>query len=135
MALGVGLVVAVVAALLRSILDVTVGLLALAMVGGWVVGAAVRRGAWGGEPHRASSAPELLGLALGALTWVVALVLAWVVALAILPGSERSLPERLSATPLLDWLTPQVPLVDLACLLLAAVLGWAGARSRATTSA
>jgi hypothetical protein len=127
--LGAGAIVAIVAALLRSILDVTTGLLAVAVGGGWLVGAAVRSGAWGGEPHRASVTPELLGAALGALMWVVGLVLAWIVALAILPGSERSLLERLAATPFLDWLGPQVGLADLLSLGLAAALGWLAARS------
>jgi hypothetical protein len=126
---GVGSGVAILAALLRSVLDLTTGLIALALVGGWAVGAAVRRGAWAGMRHRRSSAPEMLGLILGALTWVAALVLAWVVAMAILPGSERTLLERLAATPLLDWLAPQAGLADLVCLGAAAILGWYGARS------
>ena len=126
---GAGAGIALAAALLRSILDVTTGLLALAVAGGWLVGAAVRQGAWGGEAHRGSAAPELMGAVLGALTWIVGLVLAWVVALAILPGSERSLAERLAATPFLDWLGPQVGLADLLALLLVTMLGWVAARS------
>lgn len=129
---GTGLLVALAAALLRSVLDVTVGLLALAAVGGWAVGAAVRQGAWGGMAHRASAAPEAIGCLLGAAAWVASLVLAWVVAMAILPGSARTLPERLVATPFLDWLGPQAGLADLACVGLAAFLGWFGARSAAT---
>jgi hypothetical protein len=128
----VGLAVAVAAGLLRSILDVTTGLIALAVVGGWGVGAAVRRGAWAGMPHRSSSAPEVLGLLLGAATWVAALVLAWVVAMAILPGSERTLLERLAATPLLEWLEPQAGLADVLGLGITALLAWYGARSAGT---
>jgi hypothetical protein len=126
-----GILVALAAALLRSILDMTAGLVALAVAGGWVVGAAVRRGAWAGLPHRASAAPELLGMLLGALTWVIALVLAWVVAMAILPASERTLLDRLAGIPFLDWLSPQLGLGEVAGLVLAAILGWFGARSRA----
>jgi hypothetical protein len=131
--LGTGAVVAIAAALLRSILDVTTGLLAVAVAGGWLVGAAVRYAAWGGEPHRASAAPELLGGVLGAVTWIAGSLLAWVVALAILPGSERSLLDRLAATPFLDWLGPQVGLADLLSLGLATVLGWLAARSAPVT--
>lgn len=110
----------------------TTGLLAVAVAGGWAVGAAVRRGAWSGMAHHPSVAPEMLGAGMGALAWIVGLVLAWVVALAILPGSERSLPERLSATPFVDWLGPQLGLADVLSLLLATALGWFGARSVAT---
>jgi hypothetical protein len=73
-----------------------------------------------------------MGLLLGALTWVAALVLAWVVAMAILPGSERSIVERLAGTPFLDWLSPQLGLAEPLGLVLAAFLGWVGARSPAT---
>ncbi|MFN8519249.1 MAG: hypothetical protein U0667_07655 [Chloroflexota bacterium] len=130
----VALVVALVAGLLRSILDVTLGLVVVAGAGGWLVGAAVRRGAWSGLAHRPSPTPEVLGLSLGAAAWVAALVSSWLVAMAILPGSARSFPDRLAATPFLDWLGPQVGLLDLLCLVLAAVLGWMGARSAATAS-
>lgn len=132
MGIGAALLVAIAGGLLRSVLDVTVGLLALAVAGGWVVGAAVRRGAWGGLAHRASVAPEVLGLVLGAVTWVLVLVVAWVVAMAILPGSERTLLDRLAATPLLDWLAPQLGPADVLSLVLAAGLGWFGARSSAS---
>lgn len=133
--IGVGVTVALAAAVLRSVLDVTVGLVAVAAVGGWLVGAAVRRGAWAGMAHRRAALPEVLGLVLGALTWLVALVLAWVVSMVILPGSDRTLLERLMATPFLDWLGPQLGLADLLCLTLAAVFGWLGARSAPTTTA
>jgi len=104
------------------------------VAGGWAVGAAVRRGAWAGLPHRASAAPEVLGLLLGAATWIAGLALAWLVAMAILPASERSLIERLAGTPFLDWLGPQLGLADVLGLVLAALLGWFGARSAATVA-
>ncbi len=137
LALGVavGLLMALAAALLRSVLDLTAGLVAVAIAGGWLVGAAVRRGAWAGLPHRPSAAPETMGLILGVFTWVAALVLAWVVAMAILPGSERTLTERLAGTPFLDWLTPQLGLADVLGLVLAGLFGWIGARSAATARA
>jgi hypothetical protein len=137
LALGVavGLLVALAAALLRSVLDLTAGLVAVAIAGGWLVGAAVRRGAWAGLPHGPSAAPEGVGMTLGLLTWVSSLVLAWVVAMAILPGSERSLVEHLTGTPFLDWLAPQLGLADVLGLALAGLFGWIGARSAATAPA
>jgi hypothetical protein len=69
---------------------------------------------------------------LGLLTWVVGLLLAWVVAMAILPGSERSLVERLTGTPFLDWLMPQLGLADVLGLVLAGLFGWIGSRSAPT---
>ena len=135
-AIGLGLAaalgVAAVSALLRGILDLSAGSIAIAVAGGWVIGAAVRQGAWGGQPHRASSAPIIVGACLGALCWLAGLVGAWLVAMAILPGSSRTFPDRLAATPFLDWLSPQIGLADVLSLLLFAAFGAVGARSAAT---
>jgi len=137
MARGIGLglvavvVVVAVGALLRGILDLSGGVIAVAIAGGWVIGTAVRRGAWAGRPHRASSAPVIWAAILGALCWLVGLVGTWLVAMAILPGSSRTFLERLAATPFLDWLAPQLGLADLLSLLLFVGFGWFGARSAA----
>ena len=130
--LAAALAVAVVCAVLRGILDLTVGIIAIAVAGGWVVGAAVRQGAWDGQPHRTSAVPVLIGAALGGLCWLAGLVGAWLVAMAILPGSSRTFTDRLAATPFLDWLSPQIGLADLLSLLLFVLFGAIGARSAAT---
>jgi hypothetical protein len=108
-ALGVALVTAIAWAILRSVLDITVGSLVVTAFGGWGIGAALRRG--GISPVVAA------GLAVAA--WVAAMLLAWLVAMAILPGSDRSLGERLWATPFLDWLTPQLGIVEVGALIVA----------------
>jgi len=126
------LVVALLGALLRGILDLSGGIIAVAVGGGWAIGAAVRLGAWGGQLHRASSAPTLTGAILGALCWLASLVGAWVVAMAILPGSSRGFLDRLVATPFLDWMGPQLGLADMLSLLLFAGFAWFGTRSSGT---
>ena len=78
------------------------------------------------------SAPGVVGGALGAACWLAGLVGAWLVAMAILPGSSRTFTERLSATPFLAWLEPQLGLADLLALGLFAVFGVIGARSAST---
>ncbi|MCY7419575.1 MAG: hypothetical protein LH650_14010 [Chloroflexi bacterium] len=135
-AVGLGvsvvLVLALLCALLRRVLDLSGGIIAVAVGGGWAIGAAVRRGAWGGQPHRASSSPVLLGALLGGVCWLAGLTGAWLVAMAILPGSSRSFPDRLTGTPFLDWMGPQLGVADLLSLVLFVALGWFGARSVAT---
>jgi len=135
-AVGLGVsavvVVALLSALLRGILDLSGGIVAVAVGGGWAIGAAVRQGAWGGQQHRASSAPVRLGALLGGGCWLAGLIGAWLVAMAILPGSSRSFPDRLAGTPFLDWMGPQLGIADLLSLMLFVALGWFGARSRAT---
>ncbi len=130
--LSVVLVVALLCALLRGILDLSGGIIAVAVGGGWTIGVAVRQGAWASQPHRASSAPVLLGALLGGACWLAGLVGAWLVAMAILPGSSRSFPDRLAGTPFLDWMGPQLGVADLLSLLLFVALGWFGARSAVT---
>lgn len=124
-----GLAVAAVSALLRSILDYGVGLLVVAGAGGWLVGAAIRFGAWSGRPHRASRTPELLAALLGLFTWVAGLLGAWLVAMAILPGSSRTFLDRVADTPFLDWVAPQLGVLNVVELLLLVGLAWYGARS------
>lgn len=118
-------------ALLRGILDLSAGIMAVAAVGGAGIGAAVRSGAWGRRPHRHSTAPVRLAVALAALTWIGGLVASWLVAMAILPASSRTLGERISDTPFLDWVAPQLSALDLVELALLVGTAWYVARSAA----
>jgi hypothetical protein len=52
--------------------------------------------------------------------------------MAILPASSRSLPDRLIATPFLDFVGQQFGLADVLALLLFIGFAWFGARSAAT---
>ena len=127
------LAVAVVGALLRGILDLTGGLIAR------------RRRRWLGHrrrgPHGVVGRPGASAVIarrrssrrrLGALGWLATLVGAWLVSMAILPASSRSFPDRLVATPFLDWVGPQLGLADVLALLLFIGFAWFGARSAAT---
>ena len=97
--LGASAATVIVSALLRDILDLSFGLLVVAGVGGWLIGAGVRFGAWAGRPHLGSRLLGVIGAALGALCWLLGLVAAWLLSMAILPGSSRSFGDRLTATP------------------------------------
>src|SRR5690349_12636887 len=91
--LAVVLLVGVASALLRSVLDMTTGLVAVAALGGWLIGAGVRTGAWGGRAHAPSSLPGMLAVALGVVAWLAGMLGAWLVAMAILPASSRAFEE------------------------------------------
>jgi hypothetical protein len=123
-ALGLGLLgvvgTAAAMALLYGVLSITIGLIAVAVVGGWSIGAGVRHGAWGGQSHRPSGAPAALAILLAAVAWLGGLVAAWLVSLALIPASSRTFLERVAATPFLDWLSPQfggLEVIDLLILL------------------
>jgi hypothetical protein len=115
---------------LTGVLDVRPGLLVVAVIGGWAIGAAVRWGAWGGAPHLPSSRGPLVAGVLGAGAWLGGLIVAWVVAQALLQGSARSLPERLAATPFLDWLLPQLGILEPIALVLLVGVAAYSARDR-----
>jgi hypothetical protein len=123
----VALAVAVVAALawsiLRGILELSVGLLVVSALGGWGIGAALRR-----------SVPSwALALGLGTAAWVLSLVLTWVITRVTLL-SDRPLDERLAQTPFLDFTAQQFGLLEVVSLALfagAAVIG-VGRLSRPT---
>jgi hypothetical protein len=123
--LAAGLGAALLAAMFHAVLSIT------AVLGGWLIGVGVRTGAWRGRPHRPSRTPLALAAALGIVTWVGGHVLSWLLSMAILPGSSRTLPERVVATPFLDWVGPQLGPLDLVSLLLLVGVAWAAAHSSA----
>jgi hypothetical protein len=118
-------------AVLQGVLDLSAGLLAVSAGGGWLIGAAVRQGAWAGQVHRRSRRPQGAAIALAATAWVGGQVASWVVAMWILPGSTRTFEERLADSPFLDWLGPQLGLLEFLELALLVGLAWYGSRSSA----
>jgi len=119
LALAVGLAGAVAWALLKGILEFP-GVLAVAVVAGWGMGALLWQA--GVQP--------LLAATIAAGAWLVGLVLTWLLAMALLPDSTRTLPERLEATPFLEWQAPQFGAIEIAGLVLYVLAALYGARSR-----
>ncbi len=120
MAIAVALLVAVAWALLRGILELGPSLLAVAALGGWAIGALIRQ----------ASGPMLLAVGISAVAWLLGLVGTWLVSMAVLQGSTRSFPERLAATPFIDWMRPQLGLLEPAGLLLLVAAAAYGSRRR-----
>ena len=115
LALAAGLATAVAWAVARVILELGPGSLVIAGIGGWAIGSLMRQ----------ALGPPLLAAALGGLAWLAGLTLTWLLAMAVLPGSMRTFAERVGATPFLDWLAPQLGLLEAAALLvLAGLAAW-----------
>lgn len=121
----VALLAALVWALLKGILDYGLGLIVIAALGGWAIGALL----W-----QVRASPLWAALVAG-LAWLLGLVLTWVVAMAILPDSARTFVERLQGTPFIDWLSPQFGILELAGLAIYVVAGLYGARPRTPPAA
>jgi hypothetical protein len=125
--------IALVFGTMHAILSVTAGLIALSALGGWLIGAAVRWGAWGGAFHRPSNAPPTLAAAIAIAAWVGGLVAAWLLSMTILPGSTRSFAERVAGTPFLEWVGPQLGPIQVLELALLVGVATVTAAARATT--
>ena len=107
LAIGVALVAAVAWSILRGILELSVGLLVVSALGGWGIGATLRR-----------SLPSMpLAVTLGVGAWVASLVLTWLVTRMTLL-SDRDLIGRLTQTPFLDFTAQQFGVLELLSLLL-----------------
>jgi hypothetical protein len=115
----IGLLGAVAWALIKGILEFP-GVLAVAVVAGWAIGAVL----W-----QVRATPVLAALIAGG-TWLAGLVLTWLVAMAVLPGSSRTFLERVEATPFLEWQGPQFGPLELLGLLLYVGAALYGARPR-----
>ncbi|MGD8485192.1 MAG: hypothetical protein PVG27_03155 [Chloroflexota bacterium] len=118
-AVAVGLLSAAVWALVKGVLEFP-GVLAVAVVAGWAIGALL----W-----QVRGSPALAAL-IAAGAWLVGLVLTWLVAMAILPGSSRTFLERVEGTPFVDWLMPQFGPIELLGLILYLGAALYGARPR-----
>ena len=117
----IGLLAAVTWALVKGILEFP-GVLAIAVVGGWAIGAVLWQ----------VRARPLLAALIAAAAWLIGLLLTWLVAMAILPGSSRTFLERVEATPFLEWQGPQFGPLELLGLLLYVGSALYGARPRST---
>ena len=106
-------------ALIKGILEFP-GVLAVAVVGGWAIGALLWQ----------VRATPVLAIAIGILAWGIGLVLTWLVAMAILPSSARTFLERVEGTPFLDWMGPQFGAVEMVGLVLYVAAAAYGARPR-----
>lgn len=129
LAYGVGMAIAFAGAwvVLKSILDLSVGLVFLSAIAAWLTGTAVALGAEPGSFRRQRST-MLLAMAVCVGIWFFGSYAAYLVSLAILPESTLDLFGRMTNAPFVDVLAadfiPGGP-IELATL---AVFGWLGAR-------
>jgi hypothetical protein len=115
---------------LWGVIQLQWGLIAAAVMGGWVVGAGVRHGAWKGALHPRAIRVQLLGGALGLGSWLGGSFVAYLLSRVVLP-SDLDLGGRLAALPFADYLSLEyeaAPIVHAAALVALAIMGWRTAR-------
>jgi hypothetical protein len=122
--------VALVYAVLSEPLELTLGLLAIAFFGGWLIGNGVAYGAWSNKQHDTYRPLRWTALALSVGAWLVALALAYTISQALIPQASTSLSTRLTLGGFFDYLAGLeiVPVIHVIALALMAFMAWRGAR-------
>jgi hypothetical protein len=116
--------------LLSEPLELTLGLLAIALFGGWFIGHAIEYGAWSGRPHETYKPFQWLALALSIGAWVAALFFAFTMSQVFIPASSLPLVQRLTIDGFTTYLSGLefVPVVHVVSLAVLAFMAWRGAR-------
>ena len=116
--------------ILSEPLELTLGLLAIAFFGGWLIGNAISYGAWRGQAHDTYRPFQWLALALSLVAWASALILAFAVSQAFIPQSSLPLVQRLTVDGFFTYLSGLefVPVIHVISLALLAFMAWRGAR-------
>jgi hypothetical protein len=116
------------AAALNAVVNIPIGVLVVAALGGWLIGRAARHGAWSGRAHVPRRGPIVLAVILALGAWLASEVGAYALSLALLSDSVRTFPERIAGLPFLDWLGPQFGPLEILSLFLLAGLAWFSSR-------
>jgi hypothetical protein len=106
----------------------TWGLIAVAVMGGWVIGAAVRSGAWRGQLHERARSLQLLAVVLGIFSWLGGMFVSYVLSQALFPDAATPLMERLSAAGFAAYIDGTDRILNIVSLSALAFVGWRSAR-------
>jgi hypothetical protein len=90
------LAVAVAYGLLLYPIGLTWGLIAVGVGGGWLIGRAVRHGAWRGLPHPRNWSLRILAVVLALVAWLIGMFVSYVMSQLLLAGAAQPLLERIS---------------------------------------
>jgi hypothetical protein len=120
--------VAVVYGLLWAVLDLHLGLIAVGVMGGWLIGGAASHGAWRGALHMPSRWLRLLAAVLGVVAWFGGAAVSYVASQAFFPDPATPLAERLSFAGFADYVTGVYDLVHAAAAAALAFFSWRSAR-------
>jgi hypothetical protein len=120
--------IAVLFAVLVGILDLGVGLLALAAAGGWIIGFATRTGAWPAGIPLPAARVRSLAIVLALVAWVAGYFGAYLVSLLLRPDSSLTFAQRLAQSSFPDWLAPQFSALQVIEILLISGFAWFSSR-------
>jgi hypothetical protein len=122
------LVVAVIYGVLWGAVQLYLGLIAVAVMGGWLIGAGVRRGAWRSGQHLPDVRLRLLSAGLALAAWLGGAFVAWVSSRALLPQSTLDLAERLAELGFTEYFVQVYDIVHGAAAAVMVFMAWRTAR-------
>jgi hypothetical protein len=124
-----GVVAAAGVSLVYGILEypvgLTWGLIAVGVFGGWVIGAAVARGAWRRQPHLSDRRVRLWAAVLGAFSWLGGMFVAYVASGLLFPAATTPLTERISFA---DYIAGTYDIIRGAAAVTLIIVSWRSAR-------
>ena len=123
-----GLVVALAYGLLWAVFELHLGLIAVGVMGGWLIGAAVTHGAWHGSLHIPDRRLRILAAAIAAGSWLVGAFVAYFTSQALFPNPTTDLLQRLSFGGFSEYLISLVDIVHGIALLALVAIAWRSTR-------
>jgi hypothetical protein len=131
LALLAGIGFAIVYGVASEPIRLSFGLIAVALIGGVVIGGAVSRGAWAGKKHVTLRRLQVLATLIALGSWVVGLFVAYVMSQLLFPQATTPLLERISFSGFNDYfvgLFDSVRFAHAASVAAAVFMAWRGAR-------
>jgi hypothetical protein len=120
--------VAVVYGVLADPIGLSWGLIVVGLVGGWIIGAALARGAWSGVFHLIVPRVRWLAALFAVLAWVEAAVVGYVASQLFYQGPASPLLDRLSIAGFVEYLNSSVFSPSILGLAAMAIAAWRSAR-------
>lgn len=108
--------------------ELTWGLIAVALGGGWLIGRAVSHGAWRAAAHPLTRRLQLLAVLLAVLAWFGGFFVAYLMGQLLLPEASEGLSERISAPRFSEYLAGTYNFLHLLALAALAIMAWRSAR-------
>ena len=111
-----------------ELLDLSLGLIVVGAVGGWIIGWAVANGAWSGRFHLIVPRVRWLAVLLAVLSWVEAAIVGYVLSQVLYQAAVTPLLDRLSVSGFLEYLNSSVFSASILGLVAMALLAFRAAR-------
>lgn len=123
-----GALVALVYGVLAEIFDLSLGLIVVGLGGGFLIGAAVVRGAFNGRFHLVVPRIRWLAALIGLVSWLAAVLIGYVIGQLLFEGAATPLFDRLSVSGFVEYLNSSLFSPSILGLAAMAFMAWRAAK-------